>query len=135
MDLFAAIHSVNYLAILVAGVVTFALGMVWYSSMFSQAWSEDTGVSMNKPNGKNMTHVWSFIGQLLAVWVLAIIMQSATTTAQAVNYALFIGIFFIGGLALKNYLYEGRSCRLFMINAGYDIVVLVIAALILVAWK
>src|SRR5258705_12340677 len=42
----------NWLAILVAGLAYFALGAIWYSFVFKNAWIKHSGVNANDPNMK-----------------------------------------------------------------------------------
>lgn len=128
----------NYLAILAATVSAFVLGGLWYSpALFARAWMKEAGINPDVPGKKGD------FGRILGIsFILEFIM--------AFNLAAFIGpkatpLFGLlagagagfGWVALSlgvNYLFERRSFRLFLINAGYLGVSFTIMGAILGAW-
>lgn len=116
--------EVNFLAVLVAAVVAFLIGAVWYTALFGKAWQKETGVSMEPGKSAPVPKV------LLATFVLEFLM--------AANLAMFIGqdqgwefglsaglAVGIGWVALASgveYLNEKRSFRLWLINAAHQAV-------------
>ena len=67
--------------------------------------------------------------------VLAMIIGSGAELSSAVNMAVIIGLGLISALTGIHYLYERRSLRLFIINAGYNVFGLILAAIILSLWQ
>jgi hypothetical protein len=130
--------SFNYLAILVATVSTFVLGGVWYSPlMFAKAWMKETGIGPEQEGSKTnfgRTLGISFILEFIMAFNLAaFIGQEATVT-----FGLLAGAAAgFGWVALSmgvTYLFENKSLRLFLINAGYHGVAFTIMGAILGAW-
>src|SRR6476661_10892276 len=85
---------INYLAVLVAGVVIFMLGGLWYSPvLFAKKWMALQGRSSeDMSGGGNMAamYVQVFICGLLTAWALAILIQflPAPDMMHAVKLAL-----------------------------------------------
>jgi hypothetical protein len=55
--------DVNWLAVLVAAVVTFVLGGVWYGPLFGKVWRAAEGQAEPAPGGKS-TRPWSMASHL-----------------------------------------------------------------------
>jgi hypothetical protein len=112
------LQHVNWLAVLVAGVGASALlGFLWYGPLFGKMWMRASGVN---PDGRNMA-------PLLALSILLSII-AATLLAVWIGYngplkgaakGLLAGAVFGGGALGTSYLWEGRSLKLWLINAGY----------------
>jgi len=130
--------SFNYLAILVATVSTFLLGGLWYSPlMFAEAWKKESGITCEPEAGK------AKFGRILGIsFILEFIMAfnlAAFIGAEAtLTFGLLAGAAAgFGWVALSfgvTYLFENKSLRLFLINAGYHGVAFTIMGAILGAW-
>ncbi len=66
--------NINWLSVLVAAIVYFFFGSLWYQVLFSKIWARESGIKMdNPPKGAAMMQMMlkSFLGNLLAVIALA----------------------------------------------------------------
>lgn len=118
----------HLLGIFLAAVAMFALGAVWYSPLlFAKPWGLALGIDMSKqPDSKAMLRLFAatFVLLLLCAAVLDCFIAS-WAAGEGLSHGLAVG--FLGGLIAAfttgiNYVYEGRSLKLFCINAGYDII-------------
>jgi|SRR3989344_3802817 len=132
---------VNYLAILVAGIASMVLGFLWYGPFFGKPWMRLSGLSkkdVNKAKQKSMTGsiILGFISSLVMIWVLALFfeMLSVTNYMTAITTSLWVWLGFMGTLTLSSFIWENKSFSLWILNNGYNVINLLIAALILVAW-
>lgn len=130
--------SFNYLAILVATVSTFVLGGLWYSpALFARAWMKEVGINPDAPGGKGDTgriFGLAFILEFLMAFILAAFIGPQATALSGLGVGAAAGF---GWVALSfgvNYLFERRSLRLFLINAGYLGVSFCLMGAILGAW-
>ena len=130
--------SFNYLAILVATVSTFLLGGLWYSPlMFAEAWKKESGVMSEPEAGKaNFGRILgiSFILEFIMAFNLAAFIGAKATLTFGLLAGAAAGF---GWVALSfgvTYLFENKSLRLFLINAGYHGVAFTIMGAILGAW-
>lgn len=133
------IWQVNLLAILVAAIVLFVIGFLWYGPIFGRIWMKEMGVSKKtgKKEGMWKYLLLNFIGTLVMVYVLAhFISFIARNFFEALQLGFWIWLgFFASTTLLGDVLWNGKSWRLYMINAVYWLVNLVVASLILFAWK
>ena len=66
--------KINIVAILVAVVVNFIIGFIWYTPLFGKAWGKEMGFDPNmKPDKSLMFKGMAFmiIGNFLFAWVFA----------------------------------------------------------------
>jgi len=129
-----------WLAILVAGVAYFALGAVWYSFIFKDAWIKASGVNVNDPNMKKgvaQIMLASLVLMIVASLGLALFLSKTGVTSwmSGAKVGLVAGICFSATSICISYLYEKRPWMLHFINAGYNVAGCVIAGIILAIWK
>ena len=126
----------NYLAILVAAVLYWLLGALWYGLLFTKPWMELEGVEMQQAN-PILPYIITFVLNLLIAFVLAqiCIWRNANTAARgaAVGILLWLGI--VGPIVYTTYMYEMRSMALFAINEFYPLVGLCLMGAIVGGWK
>ncbi len=129
----------NYLAILVATVSTFVLGGLWYSPvLFGKAWMQEMGFteeSLKARGDVGRIMGLSFVLELVMAFNLAAFIGPKAS----LTFGLFAGVAAgFGWVALAfgvTYLFERKSLRLFLINAGYHAVAFTIMGAILGVWR
>jgi len=134
--------DVNALAVLVAAVIQFAIGSLWYSNiLFGNAWMRYLGIDKKKLNSaqkKSMTgsYILVFVGALVLNFVLAYIVKymTASTFEQGMVAGLMVWIGFILTSMLGMTLWEGKSYKLYLINVFYYLVSLLITGGLLASW-
>lgn len=137
MDLAHSLDGINWLAVVVATLVAFALGGLWYSkALFGNTWLEEVGLTEEAINNANMAKTFgsTFVLQLLATIALAATLGADSTWMDGLQNGLFISVLWIATAYGITYLFEQRSMRLFFINAGYYVVLFSISGSILGAW-
>ena len=132
------ISTINWLAILVAAISSFALGSLWYAKpVFGGIWQKL--IARTDEEIKNASMVKIFGLSFLLTLVMAINLAMFIGPDQGAAFGLFAGAAAgIGWVAMSlgvNYLYEGRSFRLWLINAGYMSLALAIMGTIIGAWQ
>ena len=132
--------STNHAAVIVAAVVFFALGAVWYN-VFSTPWLAGIGKTAEQitreSDGSPMPYVIGFVAILVMCYTLAwIIARGPEPTAS--NGALTgatVALGVVGAALALNYGFEARGITLWLINTGYDLIGLVIAGAIIGGWR
>lgn len=134
--------NINFLALIVAAIASFALGAVWYSPvLFGKAWQKTLGFTEEYLGKSNMALVFgsSFVLIFLMDFGLAIILQGhASRDVSAFSgflYGLLIGIFFVATSYGINMIYQRRSFLLWAIDSGYQALYLAMTGAILGAWR
>lgn len=139
--------KINILAILVAVVVNFIIGFIWYTPLFGKAWGKEMGYDPDmKPETSVLLKGMTFmvIGNFLFAWVFAHNiaawsfvpgMEEMGQMQSALSAAIFTWIGFYLPSHLGATVWEKHSWKLFAINTGYHLVSLIVVALILTYWK
>jgi hypothetical protein len=137
---------INILAVLVAVLLNFILGFVWYAALFAKAWTKEMGYDPNmRPDRKAMMKgvALMIVGNFLFAWVLAFYLggwqffpnaKETSSLAIGINSAISVWIGFFVPVHLSRVVWEKHSWKLFFINSGYHLVATVLVALILVNW-
>jgi len=139
--------AVNYLAILVAAIVIFILGGLWYSNiLFARKWIALQGRTEEQMKAQaasaNMPLMYfsAFVCAFLIAWVMAhlIAHMAAVTEVTAGHGALFGVICWLGFAAPTSYataLFSGKPRQLWLIDTTYNLVSFVLAGIILAVWR
>ena len=134
--------GINYLAILIAAVVGWIAGAVWYG-LLGKAWVEAQGRTMEEFKAQQAAMVGKFAGpipfliafaaNLVMAWVLAGMVghMGSVTIRSAVISALFAWVGFVVTTMLVNNAFTGRRHMLTVIDAGYWLVVLVLMGVVI----
>ena len=133
---------INYWAVLVAAIVSFFIGMAWYSPLlFVKPWMHEMGKTFDPKAMPGMSSMASqmavsFVAQLVGAYVLAHVAVAfgAVGVSGAVQLAVWVWIGFLATNALAPVLWEGRSMKWYAITAGHLLISTLAASLILVLW-
>jgi hypothetical protein len=138
MELFT---HLNYLAVIVATAVYFAIGAVWYTPLFGKAWQKETGVKMTSsgkfPLGK---FLFGMGGQLVSSFfftfgiALLIIVMNKPGWLAGLGTALTVSVFFAFPVNSGKLFFQNKP-KLFWIDFGYNCVGAVIVGVILALWR
>jgi hypothetical protein len=126
--------NLNWIGVIVATVVYFALGAAWYTLLFGKAWMRAMDKTQEELGaGPGAGYALAFALELIAVIVLAVIARSIgiTGVVEGALMGAAVGIGIYAALAGTEYLFSGRNATLYMINVGYHVVALVLAGAIL----
>lgn len=128
------IPTVDYVAVLVAAIVGYIVGFLWYGPLFGKAWLKLSGI---KPKRENMAPkmLAGFIATVVMTVALSHVLAytQASTIMDAVKVAFFLWIGFFATTMLGIVLWEGKPVKLYAINALHYLVVLAVAGAILVS--
>ena len=134
--------TANFLAIFVAAVAYFAVGFVWFSLLFDKtrnAELEKIGIKMTPPAGNQMAKMMalSFVGNLVGATAIAYVLHhfGVSDVERGLKVGLLMGVGYAASTLAIAYLWEGKSLKLFIIDAGHYIVGLVVCSLVLSLWK
>ncbi len=132
--------AINWLAVLVTGVVYMAVGFIWYSMrVFGTPWSKMIGMSEEelRRGAKPLMYVVTFVLALVTGAVLAVIVRSvgATTVTGGLKAGLMVAVGFILTSFGTESIFSRRPFKLYLITAGYQAVAILINAIILAVWR
>ena len=124
----------NLWAVLAAAVAAFVLGGLWYSpALFGKAWQHEAGVSEEQMKNANMGMIFglAFVLSLIASLVFALFLGPRPPISLGLGAGFAAGLCWVGASFGINYLFERKSLKLFLINAGYHTVQFTIIGLII----
>ena len=133
------ISTLNWPAILLAALSTFLIGGLWYSPLlFGKAWMKENNLTDEGLKSSNMARVFgfAFLWSLVMSFNLAMYLNDEATTLSWGAMAGFLAGF--GWVAMAIFiigLFERRSLKYMLINAGYMVISFVIMGIILGAWR
>ncbi len=132
--------SINYLAVIVSGILAMPIGALWYGPLFSKSWMKEVGYTeedLKKDFNPGKTYGLAVVGHILMAFVLAYLF--ALTGAETMMRGFQIGISawfgFIFLTMFINGLFERRSFKLLMINSGYQLVNIIVFTIVLILWR
>lgn len=121
--------NVNYITIVIAGIISMGIGSVWYSPLlFVKRWMKEMNYSpeeMKAKGSKEMakTYAMGFVLSLVTAYVLSGLLNSLVVVGFdglfCVAFSMWAG--FSMPVALNNVIYGKESCALFAINSGYQL--------------
>lgn len=135
--------GISITAIVVAAVVNFVIGFLWYTVIFGKAWAKEMNFDMSvKPPASTMIKgmVLNVIGCFLMAYVLAHNnaawsfvpgMDQMSVGAKISNAAIFTWLGFYVPSDLNSIAWEQKSWKLFFINTLYHLAMLFATAAIL----
>ncbi|MEM3112866.1 MAG: DUF1761 domain-containing protein [Candidatus Pacearchaeota archaeon] len=135
--------NVNYLTILIASVISFLIGVLWYSPLlFGKWWAKltDTGkkpvIEMIKKKAIVGCLV-GFLAQLVMTYVLAhfIIYADAITLIDGAIIGFWTWFGFVATIFLGMALWENKPAQLYLLNSGYWLLSLIVQGMILSVWQ
>jgi hypothetical protein len=138
-------HSLNWVAILVAAISTMVVGFLWYSPLlFAKPWMREMGYD---PNDKTKTdemkksagpaYAGSLAASFLSAFTLALILHGlgAKDVPFGIMASFHIWLGFVATVQFTGALFMKQSMKLFAINTGYQLVCYLVMGSILTVWK
>lgn len=117
--------EINWLAVLLGAAAFFATGAVWYSVLFGKAWQAEAGMTEEAMQGANMPMIFGlcFVLELVVAYMLGHLLARTNPAPHVIMMmAVGFGAFIMTPAVGINYLYQRKSLKLFLIDAGHFIV-------------
>jgi uncharacterized protein DUF1761 len=142
--------SLNWLAVIACVVASFAVGFVYFSpKVFFNTWWKALGnkdqPDMNTAEGKAaMSMVWvattlgSIVLALGMAFVVPVMAGAMTGGVNALNGALtglMLWIPFVGATSISNRMFAGHGLKVWAIEGGNHLLVMLLMGAILGAWR
>jgi hypothetical protein len=132
------LSKLNYMAVIVAALSAFVIGGVWYSPiLFGNLWMKETGLTDDVLRRRSMGLVFgsSFVLCLVIAFNLAAFLAGPPDLVWGMTAGALAGVGWVATAMGVTYLFEMRSMRLFLVNAGFHAVAFVIMGGIIGIWK
>lgn len=133
--------KVNWISVVVADIVFFLVGGIWYSLLFKNQWIAATGIHADRAmNGSTGSPLYPFVVVLIAGFCSAYAL--ARMLAWRGNVSIASGALVGASMALlifaaptwMTYVFQMRGIPLGFIDAGFITVAMAIQGAIVAAW-
>jgi hypothetical protein len=131
--------SVDLFHVLVAAIVYFAIGGLWYSqAVFGKSWGDALGKKMSdfSSDARRNSMVAMAVAALVLNYFLAMFVgyAQASSLMDGVTVGFYVWLGFVVTSLLSTYMFEGRKMKLYYLFVGYQFVGLLVSGAILAAW-
>ena len=130
--------GMNLFAIVLAAVVSFMFGWLWYGILFSDAWLEACGKSREEVKADTPSptpFIISFVGLVIMACVLGGVLRHLGPEAMTLTSGMITGAFMWLGFVITtlavNNAFRGAKPSLTVIDAGHWLGVLILQGAIL----
>ncbi len=124
---------VSLVATLVATLLGFALGALWYGPLFGKTWMAAVGVSRDQlAAGFNpaKTYGITFVLGFIANWVFGLYVGEHPGFRFSIAVGAAIGLCWVSTALATNYMFERKPARLIFINGGYHVVRFIVTGIV-----
>jgi hypothetical protein len=125
---------IDWIAVIVASVASFAVGAAWYSPvLFAKPWQREVGITEERFRNSNvaLTMGGAFFLTFLMTLVFGMFLGPDPGLSFGASAGFAAGLFWVAASVGVNYLFEGRSLKLFLINGGYNAVMFTVMGAVL----
>ena len=136
--------SINWLAVIVCVLVSFAVGFVYFSpKVFFDVWWKALGKT-GEPGSGGMGMTWGFttvasivlaISMAFMVNALGSRMEGGPNLVNGMLTGFMLWLGFVAATSLTNRLFAGHGLKVWAIEAGNHLIVMVLMGAILGAWR
>lgn len=135
------VPDISLTPVILAALAAFFLGWVWYGALFGKLWRRLVGLSLEDMKSMKMTPLMASVGGVVTAFLMAYVLAhgivfgnaylGASGLSGALQGAFWYWLGFAVPLTSGSYLWEGKSWKLWAVNAGYYFVALMLMAVVL----
>ena len=129
--------ALNWLAVFAAAVLSFVIGGLWYSPLlFGKAWMTEMGFAEEELQG-DMARIFglSFVCSFVIALNLAMFLGPEATLGWGLAAGALAGVGWVAMALGIIYLFSRHSTRLYLIDAGYNVVTFTLMGGLLGLWN
>lgn len=138
MNFVSLFGEVNFFAVLAATVLAFVIGGLWYSPLlFFRAWLDGAGLTAEDAQQGHPAKIYggAFAMTFVAATLMAVVIGHHKSVGVGIHWGLIVGLGWVATSFATNYLFERRSLKLWLVNAGYNVVLFVVMGAVIGLWK
>ena len=128
----------NYPAILVAALIGFVVGGAWYSPLlFARVWMREAGLDDAALARARLGRVFdlAFLASLVMAFNLSAFLGAKATLAFGAFAGFATGLGWVAMSLGIVYLFEQRSLKLWLVNAGCQVVTYTLMGAVIGGWR
>lgn len=118
----------NFIAAIIAGLIAFMIGGLWYSVLFGKAWQREVKITDEqiKTAGSGTPQMIAAVAVEVIVSLFVFFLLSHTNL-NILCAGVIIGLISVLS-SLKNYFFEMKSLKLILINESYRMICFIVMA-------
>jgi hypothetical protein len=131
-------NDLNWLAIVVGGLIPMVIGMVWYTVLFGKQWQAIVGISEQAAKaGSGKAMGFSILMSMILSFVMAQFVGAFALTqiGDAVQLAFWFWLGFAFTTNGMNNAYEMKPLKLLFINQLYALIIFIGVAILHSQWR
>ncbi len=123
---------INVISVILSAVAAMVIGFLWYGPLFAKAWMAEVKMTMDEMKGGNMGYMVTTVAALVMGTVTSLLVHflGVTDIVNGAFLGLLVAVGYVGTAFLTTYMFSHKSMRLYMIDAGYQILIITLAAII-----
>jgi len=133
---------VNWLAVIVAGLVSFFIGGAWYSAIFQKVWVENSRYTEDQMNSMKAARPMPvFMGMMVVAYlvislIVALLVNAVGAKTVADGFVLGLLLWVIAAaVSFTGHISSPKGWGAYCVDVGYQFVYLVLMGVILAAWR
>jgi hypothetical protein len=140
---FSFLSELNWLAVIVAGIVYFAVGAVWFApGVFGKWWMRSIGLdpSQQPPQASPTVYIAPFIGHIIVAMAVGLLAAATGTDAlgEGIVLGIVVGLGVAAAVLFDTYYFDPKATNkmlLFAISGGYQFLGVLIISVIVAVWQ
>ena len=136
MDLASSFSDINWLSVIISAISAFLTGGIWYGPLFGRLWMAEFGFTEEDLKKRSVVKTFgvSLLLSLIAAIMLEMFIRQSADMAMGLMAGFLAGVGWVATFTGIQYVFEMKSLKIFMVNAGYSTVSLTLMGAILGAW-
>lgn len=135
-------HGHNWLAIVVAAVAAFLIGGLWYSPLlFAKQWMVANLIPTDQMETMKATAPRAYAVSVVCFLVMAFVLEmfidhmGENTLTGGLNVGFHAWLGFAATIGLTANMYSNKPLKAYFIDAGYQLVYMLVMGAVLGAWR
>jgi hypothetical protein len=122
--------------VLVTALAGFVIGSLWYGPLFNKPWMKASGVTPGGMSTAQSVRLFAsaYLVNVVIAFGLAFLIGHQHSALYGAHTGFFVSLMFMATAIGITYLFEKRPLQLFLINAGYQVVITTVMGAILGVW-
>ena len=135
-----AFEDLNYLAVAAAIVLNMALGALWYGPVFGKAWmgvNNLTEEMIKERGGATKGYIVAVVVSAIIALVIALLAEAVgvENAGEGAVLGAAAGVGLVATTFGVSYVFESRTVKHWLINAGYPVVSITLIGTLVGVWQ
>jgi len=137
MEDMSVFGQVNWIAVLLGGVLSMVLGFLWYGPLFGKLWLRTIGKKEDELKSSAGMYILAFVAALATAYVLAVLVSAlgVTTWWRGAILGAVVSVGVGAASALVNGLFLRNTISSWALFAFYQFVLYTVEGIVFAVWR